>query len=762
MSRVYPFSDDVYGDTVYAACTDICSNNCCSSSSSSTGNVSSSGSTGASSTTHVSGFNEHNGSVWNQDELLRPYTHPEYRLGDMIDTLDVKGLEPLQDYPLLSEDPLMARCWEVCQNQTMCDNQILDVQGRLKTAITFWVDILHVSSPVLDWVQEGYKLPLITLPPTSCQPNHKSAIDNEQFVTEALAELLAHRCIKEVYAKPYICSPLSVVTNDGGKKRLVINLKFLNQYLWKEHFKYEDLRTLMQMFTPEDYVFSFDLKSGYHHVDIFPEHWQYLGFSWGKGGRTRYYTFTVLPFGLSTACYVFTKLMRPLIRHWRGKGFRAIVYIDDGIVAAVGEQNALAVSNQVREDLKSAGFIVNVSKSKWTPAKETTWLGFDINLRNNQLQVPPYKIEALQHQLCHVITKPRLLAKELASLIGKIISMSLAFGPIARFMTRSLYATLNTRLSWFQQLEVTPKAKTELQFWLCNVHKYNGQNIWHQPAAMRLVYSDASSTGYGGYTVEHGPQVAHGQWSQQEMANSSTWRELCAVQRVLESLAPKLRNERLRWFSDNQNVVRILTVGSRQANLQTLALNIFTLCMANQIRLEPEWIPRKENEQADFISKIIDYDDWMLDPVVFAELDCDWGPHDVDRFADVHNKQLKCFNSRYWNPGSEAVDAFTCDWENERNWLCPPTYLINRVIQNAKVTKAEGTLIVPAWRSAPFWPILYPDGCNPADFIKKVRELPQREGLILPTRSGAVLFKGVPNTKVLALFINFANQVHPR
>ena len=125
-------------------------------------------------------------------------------------------------------------------------------------------------------------------------------------------------------------------------------------------------------------------------------------------------------FGLSIAYYVFTKLMQPLIRHWRGKGFRAIVYIDDGIVAAEGEQNALAVNNQVREDLKSVGFIVNVSKSKWTPAKETTWLGFDINLRNNQLQVPPYKIEALQHQLCHVITQPRLLAKELASLIGKL------------------------------------------------------------------------------------------------------------------------------------------------------------------------------------------------------------------------------------------------------------------------------------------------------------------------------------------------------
>ena len=203
--------------------------------------------------------------------------------------------------------------------------------------------------------------------------------------------------------------------------------------------------------------------------------------------------------------------MRPLTRHWRGKGIRTIVYIDDGIVAVEGKQNTLMVSHQVQQDLRNAGFVVNMSKSNWSPKKETTWLGFDINLEHNQLLVPLHKIEALQAQIRWAITQPILPAKVLASLIGKIISMSLAFGPIARFMTRSLYAMLNTRQSWFQQLQTTPEARTELQFWLCNVHKYNGQNIWHHPAAVRLVYSDASSTGYGGYTVEHGPQVAHGQ-----------------------------------------------------------------------------------------------------------------------------------------------------------------------------------------------------------------------------------------------------------
>ena len=85
---------------------------------------------------------------------------------------------------------------------------------------------------------------------------------------------------------------------------------------------------------------------------------------------------------------------------------------------------------------------------------------------------------------------------------------------------------------------------------------------------MKLFLSDASSTGYGGYIVEHRLQIAHGQWSQQEIANSSTWWELCAVQRVLESLAPNLRNESLWWFSNNQNVVQILMVSSRRRDFK--------------------------------------------------------------------------------------------------------------------------------------------------------------------------------------------------
>jgi len=74
------------------------------------------------------------------------------------------------------------------------------------------------------------------------------------------------------------------------------------------------------MFQSGDFMCSFDLKSGYHHIDIHSEHWRYLGFSWAHDARVEYYIFCVLPFGLATACYVLTKIMRPLVNIGGSRG----------------------------------------------------------------------------------------------------------------------------------------------------------------------------------------------------------------------------------------------------------------------------------------------------------------------------------------------------------------------------------------------------------------------------------------------------------
>ena len=148
-----------------------------------------------------------------------------------------------------------------------------------------------------------------------------------------------------------------------GKPRLVVDLRYVNQFLSERKFKYEGLNLIPFLFSTGDYIAALDLKSGYHHVDIHQDSWPYLGFSWGVDHERKWFMFRVLLFGLSTACYVFTKLLRPLVKRWRSKGLRCIVYVDDGICASSDRQQCVVDTQQIVNDITLAGFIINTEKS---------------------------------------------------------------------------------------------------------------------------------------------------------------------------------------------------------------------------------------------------------------------------------------------------------------------------------------------------------------------------------------------------------------
>ena len=160
-----------------------------------------------------------------------------------------------------------------------------------------------------------------------------------------------------------------------------------------------------------------------------------------------------------------------------------------------GESNALEASTLVQSTLSQAGFVANVKKSIWKPTQRLQWLGFVIDLSQGLIEVPRDRLTAVACKLQRVCQLELVPAKQLASVVGSITSMGLAIGSVSRFMTRSLYTLLNTGLSWWEMLEVTPEARQELEFWKACLDDYNCQPIWHSPSAVRVVYSDASDTG---------------------------------------------------------------------------------------------------------------------------------------------------------------------------------------------------------------------------------------------------------------------------
>ena len=97
----------------------------------------------------------------------------------------------------------------------------ITVQGSLKEHKSFWLNELEPFSFVAIIITEGYRLPFMRFADPVCQLNHN---ENYIFVCNAVEELVSTRCVVECDSCPIVSSPLSLVVNSGGKKRLVLDL----------------------------------------------------------------------------------------------------------------------------------------------------------------------------------------------------------------------------------------------------------------------------------------------------------------------------------------------------------------------------------------------------------------------------------------------------------------------------------------------------------------------------------------------------------
>ena len=251
------------------------------------------------------------------------------------------------------------------------------------------------------------------------------ALRESEFVESGISELISLECITEVFAPSAVINPLSVSIQNSGKKRLILDLRHVNQYLFKSKFRCEDVSIAREVLNPGDNMFSFDLKSGYHQVEILPEHRQYLSFSWiFSFGFTRYFQFSVLPFGLSSAPYLFTKLLKLLLRKWRTEGKSIVVFLDDGLGAAADYTKVRVSSLSVHADLLKSGFLPNEEKSLWEPTQVITWLGTVIDTSQCIISATDTRIQSLSDDLSFLLdsSHPSLYqARKLASVSGKII-----------------------------------------------------------------------------------------------------------------------------------------------------------------------------------------------------------------------------------------------------------------------------------------------------------------------------------------------------
>ena len=322
------------------------------------------------------------------------------------------------------------------------------------------------------------------------------------------------------------------------------------------------------------------------------------------------------------------------------------------------------IAETVKSNLLNAGLTIHAKKSNFVPAQKGVFLGFILDTTHMLFSVPTPKLEQLIRSLETVTARPTATPNEISRIAGRIISMGIAIGPLMQLFTRHMYAFIESRNSWFEHKTIDEDS--ELTFWKRNVLVRSGFGMKHHHLTTKVIYSDASESGYGGYLVQRlGRVIAQGHFSHSKMGTSSTHRELFPVLYVLTSLKQFFRNESILWYTDNSIVARIIEVESTNRGLHTLALQIFAMCITHSIAIHPTWIPREENALADHISKHVDTDDWSIDMPTFQFVRNELGFSPFDRFADDKNTKHKRFNSNLFCHNSAGVDAFTFNWSAE-------------------------------------------------------------------------------------------------
>ena len=615
------------------------------------------------------------------------------------------------------------------------------------------------SLEVLRWIREGVRMDWAAEPPANFHQGRSFANCSpaeRKFVQEEVQRLLESGAIREAQPGEKVCVSKAFLVPKGTKFRMIWDGRHLNGFTRQRSFKFETLKSLRTLARKGDWMLQVDLADGFHALGIFEGHQRYMSWQCAVTGKT--YVYQVLPFGWKLSPYCFCRAMDTLTRVLRspdvsvaGRGtaeellaaikrefaesrhlagrprsspasweavqrIRLLPYMDDLLALFQSRDDALRGAVQMRATLRFLGLSPNERKCVWEPTQELVHLGLLVSTRRGLFLVPQEKESKLASFARGLIVQAKrnrrlIPRRQLAVFTGLAQSVYLAV-PLSQLYLRSLHDCGAQGRDWACNVRLSRQAIRDLQWW-ADLSSHNlGRAIWRSPVQATL-HSDASTFAWGG--VLDGRLLAHGLWTTAERKHHITVLELMAVTRNLKAFnaGRRLAFKTIHLHEDNQAVVYILRrKTSRSAVLMAELRRLWAFVDEQEIRLQSISYVRSEDNIADAPSRLTGSDSWRLRASLFQELDEAWGPHTVDRFASASNYLVPRFNSLHEDPLAEAIDCFSEDWTEEKNWLHPPIGCLDQVAQFLREQPSAATVIVPRWPSYPWFQALRELACD--------------------------------------------------
>ncbi|XP_068247837.1 uncharacterized protein [Palaemon carinicauda] len=375
-------------------------------------------------------------------------------------------------------------------------------------------------------------------------------------------------------------------------------------------------------------------------------------------------------------------------------------------------QTSLCIQSDAIRAQHSLGFQVNLDKSRLVPETKFQWLGLQWDLRSHTLCLPKAKRTEIEKN-----TKRFLRDKLTSSRNQERILGSLQFASITDIVLKAKLKDINR--VWRSRANKKRRDKRarlplilrkSLQPWT-KVKSLSKSVPLQYPAPGLVIHTDASLTGWGGYS-QH--KKVQGLWSTIFRQFHINVLEAMAVFLTLKQLNPA-RNLHIRLVLDSAVIVHCLNRGgSKSAHINDVMLAIFSMATSNKWHLSAVHLAGVRNVVADALSRTTPLEsEWSLDKQSFKWILSQVPGLQVDLFATESNHKLECYVAPNLDPRAYATDAMFLDWNVwKRIYLFHPINLL-KVLDKLRSFRGRVALVAPNWPKSSWFPLLLELGLCP-------------------------------------------------
>jgi hypothetical protein len=500
-------------------------------------------------------------------------------------------------------------------------------RDKLRKQLGYWWAI-GADRTIISWIGFGIKLKFQPGHEKMARvsfPNHRSYHQHHDHADTEHEQHIADGNFRVVEPhEVHVGNPVQVEVNGSGKKRMCVDMRYTNRFIADVSFTQETLNKHVANIIQKDmFMITTDVEKAYYQVPLHKDSQKYCGWQ-HLDKKTRKLVWilpTCLVFGLGSAPFYFTKIMRPVLNFMRSIEISGTNCIDDNLWAEERKKMD-EVIKIVKTIFGSLGWVFN-KKCVLTPSQVALYNGMWIDSKKFEIRATEEKLESLITLVWNIwyriLEGEQIPVIKLQQMTGRLQSLKLAIEGVAVF-TRGIYSDVAEVQRQFglyipkgAKIHLSENAINDMAFWRFRLGKQNGLPIRDGSKEVHLrFYADASDCGWGAYTDMDRMEMVNGFWRRgiagsftiELMGTSSTEREIACLLVAAGIKVAELTGKRVRILMDSYCAVRnLIKGGGSKEGLNQLVKQWWIWCKRNEVTPLYEWIPREENQEADRLSK---------------------------------------------------------------------------------------------------------------------------------------------------------------